>query len=77
MFTASDKIEGHFSKQFEYKYPVVKCTFLCLLQPRGFRRFFGTDTGINAVLGAEAQAQGLYEFKSVEQNRSHLEASTW
>lgn len=31
MFTASDKIEGHFSKQFEYKYPVVKCTFLCLL----------------------------------------------
>lgn len=35
-----------------------------------------TDTGTNAVLGAQAQAQGLYEFKSVEQNRKEQSSST-
>lgn len=34
------------------------------------------DTGINAVLGAQAQAQGLYEFKSFEQNRKEQSGST-
>lgn len=39
------------------------------------------DTGINAGLGAQAQAQGLYEFNQLnktEKNRAaQLEASAW